>query len=300
MRRTFAYLPFPGKIRSSFCGSLSAVLALTLGATALKAQDATPNPPLLQGESRSAAVVPAFVPVAAASDSNPLPQPAGPAVEEAANALPEAPMPQIGNPQPVNPGARGQAPIAAVREKYIPAGWQAQRLNVAGKIRMGATDLYSFENFGAIVLSAGYEQIFNSEPNYGKGAGAFGQRVGAAAVREASQGVFTDMVFGSLLREDTRYYQEGPGRNPVHRTLYAITRPFVTRTDGGAETINGALLLGYAAAAAITPAYYPAENRNFHDTLSTYGGSIGGAALGFFVSEFSTDVLQALHLKHAP
>jgi hypothetical protein len=32
--------------------------------------------------------------------------------------------------------------------------------------------------------------------------------------------------------------------------------------------------------------------------MQTYGGSIGGGALGFFVSEFLDDTLQALHLEH--
>jgi hypothetical protein len=79
--------------------------------------------------------------------------------------------------------------------------------------------------------------------------------------------------------------------------LYAITRPLITKTDSGKDTINGALLLGYASAAALSYTYYPSVNQNFRDTASTFGGSIGGAALGFVVSEFSSDVLQSLHLK---
>ncbi len=212
--------------------------------------------------------------------------------------LPEAPLPQTTD-KPVGITSQGQ-PVAPAHAKYIPAGWRAQPLGVRGKIAVGTTDLYSFEDLAAVFLSAGYEQVLNSEPNYGTDKGAFGERLGAAAIREASQGLFTDMVFSPLLHEDPRYYQEGPQYNPVHRTLYAITRPLITRRDNGRQTVNGALLLGYAASAALTPAFYPESNRNFHDTLATYGGSIGGAALGFFVSEFSTDVLTALHLKHNP
>jgi hypothetical protein len=166
-------------------------------------------------------------------------------------------------------------------------------------VLVGLGDLYSVENFAAIILSAGYEHVLNSEPNYGTDKGAFGERLGAAAIRETTQGVFSDMVFAPLFHEDNRYYQMGPAKNPVKRTLYAVTRPFITKTDAGNSTVNGSLLAGYAAAAALTPAYYPQINRNFHDTASTFGSSIGGAALGFFVNEFSSDVLIALHLKHA-
>ncbi len=220
--------------------------------------------------------------------------------EAPSSSLPEAPEPQLKqlNAPPSSP--KEAAHVAPLKAKYIPAGWTAQPLGVRGKILVGATDLYSFSNFGATILSAGYAHVTDGQPNYGVNSTAFGKRVGAAAVRETAEGVFTDIVFAPLLHEDPRYYQKGPEFNPVKRTIYAITRPLVTRTDGGRSTVNGSLLLGYAASAALTPAYYPQSNRNFHDVASTYGGSIGGAALGFFVEEFADDVLEAVHLKRKP
>ncbi len=214
--------------------------------------------------------------------------------------LPEAPAPQLAlKPEP----KRGSDPAAHIARKdtmTIPSDWHAQRLTARDKVKAGAEDLYSFDNFAALFISAGYEQLLNGAPNYGTDKGAFGERLGAAAIRETSQSVFTEMVFAPLLHEDDRYYVKGPHFGVVNRTLYAITRPLVTRRDDGRSTVNGALLLGYAASAALTPAYYPQINRNFHDAASVYGGSIGGAALGFFVSEFSQDALRALHLSKAP
>ena len=217
---------------------------------------------------------------------------------DGAATLPDAPSAQLKPLKPVQPTQPGIPPLAPLKAKTIPAGWRAQPLTAKDKVLVGAHDLYSIENFGAMFLAAGYEQAFNSQPNYGTDRGAFGERLGAAAIRETSQGIFTDMVFSPLLHEDPRYYQEGDQYSVVHRTLYAITRPLITRKDNGGHTINGSLLLGYAASAALTPSFYPPLNRNFHDTVSTYGGSIGGAALGFFVSEFSGDVFEALHLRH--
>ena len=211
----------------------------------------------------------------------------------------DLPRPQFGDPKPA-PGSTPAHEIAPKYAKFVPAGWTSQRLTAHEKVVMGAEDLYSFSNFAAMFLSAGYSHVVNSEPNYGSNKTAFGQRLGAAAVRETSQGIFTDMVFGNVLHEDTRYYAEGPSFSPVHRTLYAITRPFITRTDSGGKTVNGALLLGYAASAALTPAFYPQVNRNFRDTASTYGTSIGGAALGFFIDEISNDVFYKLHLRRTP
>jgi hypothetical protein len=146
-------------------------------------------------------------------------------------------------------------------------------------------------------LSAGYSHLTNGQPNYGTDKGAFGQRLGAAAIRETSQGVFTDMVFSPLLHQDLRYYVRGPQHGILNRSLYAVSRVFIARRDTTSTTVNSALFLGYAATAAIEPLYYPQSNRNFHDVASSFGGSIGGAALGNIFSEFQYDLLTAIHMK---
>ena len=185
--------------------------------------------------------------------------------------------------------------------KYIPPGYTTQPLTAHQKVLLGLRDLYNPLNFLGMLASAGYEQIEDNPPNYSGDTGeAFGKRLGAAAIRESTQGLFTDSIFNPLFHEDPRYYIEGPQHNFFHRTVYAVTRPLITRTDGGRETINAALLVGYAASSGLSYAYYPALNQNFHDTAATFGGGIGGAALGFFVSEFTGDVLHLLHLGKQP
>jgi hypothetical protein len=185
--------------------------------------------------------------------------------------------------------------------KYIPADAAAPQIHGREKLILGARDLYSAGNFLDIAFSAGWEHLTNSEPNYGTNSKAFAQRVGAAAIRETTEGILTDGVFSVMLHEDPRYFVLGPRFGLVHRTVYAITRPLVTRdSTNGHKTVNGGLLLGYAASAALTVAYYPQSNRNFHDVASTFGGSIGGAALGFAIDEFYDQALEAVHLKKKP
>ncbi len=218
-------------------------------------------------------------------------------------ALPEAPS-AIVQDRPADaamPPARAtHGPMVPRLTKYVPSGMSAPPMTQREKFYMGLRDLYSPLDLLAVLASSGYEQVLNSQPNYGTDRGAFGQRVGAAVIREATQGFFTDSVFSPLLRQDLRYYIEGSNYSVGHRVLYAATRPLIGRTDSGRSTINSALLLGYAASAALTYAYYPQINRNAHDTAATFGGSIGGAALGFGVSEFSDQLLQAIHMKKKP
>jgi hypothetical protein len=260
---------------------LFAALAFVTAASSI-AQIATPAAavaPIVAAASPAAfaqiaASTPLQLPIASSGD-----QPSSSST--AAADLPDAPQP---------------SQVASIYTKYIPAGWGAQPLTAHDKVVIGLRDLYSPMNFAAMFITAGYEQVLNGQPNYGTDRGAFGERLGAAAIRETTQGIFTDAIFAPLLREDPRYYVEGPQYGFIHRTLYAITRPLVTRTDSGRSSINGALLFGYASSSALSYAYYPPINRNFNDTAATFGGSIGGAALGFFVSEFASDVMHKLHL----
>jgi hypothetical protein len=190
-------------------------------------------------------------------------------------------------------------PIAPIDMEHIPAGWEAQPLTVRDKMVLGERSVVSPFSMIGYMVTAGYEQAKNGQPNYGTDAGAFGQRLGATVLRDSTENVFTDMVFAPLLHQDPRYYVQGPQHNFFHRVVYAMTRPIFTRTDSGGETINGAQLLGDASASALSYTYYPKINQNFHDTAATFGGSLLGSALGDLVSEFSGQLLEALHLKNS-
>ena len=188
--------------------------------------------------------------------------------------------------------------VAPIHAKYILAGVTAQPLGARDKIVIGLKDSYSVMNFGGMIAAAGYEQLRNSEPNYGTDRGAFGERLGAAGIRDTAEGVLTDAVYAPLLHEDPRYYVEGSQYGFFHRVGYALMRPLITRTDSGRRTINGAELLGYASASAISDTFYPPINRNARDTAAAFGGSIGGSALGFVLSEFTASFWH--YLPFAP
>ncbi len=186
--------------------------------------------------------------------------------------------------------------VAPIHRKYIMPDMRAQTLTARDKVIIGLQGTYSLQNFSGIIVAAGYEQLRNGQPNYGTDSGAFGERLGAAAIRGTSQGVFTDSVFAPLLHEDPRYYVQGKQYSFFHRALYAATRPVITRTDSGRRTINAAQLLGYAASTALNNAYYPSSNRNVKDNLEAYAGSIAGSALSSLLVEFTADFWHALHI----
>jgi hypothetical protein len=147
------------------------------------------------------------------------------------------------------------------------------------------------------LATAGWEQLTNGRPNYGTDSAAFGQRLGAAAIRGTSNCLFSHSVFAPIFHEDPRYYVMGSGHPFLKRLVYAGTRVLITRTDSGHSTPNYALFAGNAASSALTVTYYPAKNTTFSGVAETFGGSLGGSALGFVVDEFIVDALVDLHLK---
>ncbi len=196
-------------------------------------------------------------------------------------------------PNPLHPSHRTPSPTDIVVRAGDVAPRQTPRDKLVGSLRDSVSP-YSL--FGELI-SGSYAQLRNGTPNYGDDASAFPQRFGAAVARGTSQKLFNEGALAAILREDPRYYQLGKGHSILKRVAYAGTRPLITRTDSGKSTPNFALLGGYLGAAALTKVYYPPLNQGFDQTLQTYGGSIGGAALGSVVTEFLSDALEFVHLQ---
>jgi hypothetical protein len=186
-------------------------------------------------------------------------------------------------------------PEASRTQKFIEAGQTAPSLTSGDMVLLGVKDSFSLISIAGWFTSAGYDQWLNGSPNYGTDRGAFGERLGAAAICNSSEDLLTESVMSPLLREDPRYYRMGPGHNFFVRLVYAGTRPIVTRTTSGHTTPNLALVLGNAEGSALTNAYYPEVNRGTEQTMETLGLSIGGSAIGDVIGEFYGDVLRAFH-----
>ena len=193
---------------------------------------------------------------------------------------------------------------AAKYDTVILPDEKAVKLTVHDKLVYGLKDSFSPFSIIGWGLSAGYEQVTDGSPNYGvigntKTGKSFAQRLGAAAARDTSETVFAESILAPVFHEDPRYYAQ-TNRGFIYRVVYAGTRPLITRTDGGRTTINFSNLGGNLAGSALTQAYYPPINRGFDEVLKTFGGSIGGSALGDLASEFLPGLLEAVHFKKRP
>jgi len=106
----------------------------------------------------------------------------------------------------------------------------------------------------------------------------------------------TTSIFPSLLHQDPRYYQLGEGRI-THRTYYAVSRIFVTRTDSQHEQFNFSEIGGNAAAAGLSNIYHPAEDRSFANTMSVWGTDIMWDTVANVAKEFWPDIRRKITHK---
>lgn len=94
----------------------------------------------------------------------------------------------------------------------------------------------------------------------------------------------------------------------MHRTGYAISRAFVTRSDSGHSVFNASEIFGSAVASAIStysyhphPGYHPGQDgpyiesdRTLKNTASVWGSQVGYDTITFVIKEFWPDVRRKL------
>jgi len=141
---------------------------------------------------------------------------------------------------------------------------------------------------------AGLSQAQNSEAGYGQGAEGYAKRFGAYFADGTIENYVTSAILPSLLRQDPRYFQSGKG-SFTHRTGYAMSRIFVTRSDSGHQQFNFSEIVGSALSAGIsTYTYHPHEDRTLPNTLSVWGTQVGTDTLTLVVREFWPDIRRKI------
>jgi hypothetical protein len=140
---------------------------------------------------------------------------------------------------------------------------QVPPLTAGEKFKLTARGTFDPAEFVWYAALAGIAQAKGSEPEYGQGAEGYGKRFGE---------------------------QFGDG-TIKHRTLYSITRVFVTRSDSGTSQVNFSEILGSGGSAAIsTYTYHPNDDRNFESVATTWGAQIGYDMISNVLKEFWPDV----------
>lgn len=163
-------------------------------------------------------------------------------------------------------------------------------------VTRGAFDYVQIPWYGFL---AGVSQAENSEPGFGQGAEGYAKRFGAYFADGTIENYLTGAILPSLLHQDPRFYEEANG-GFMHRTEYAVSRIFVTRTDSRKEQFNYSEIAGSAMSAFIsTYSYHPQGDRTVPNTLSVWGTQVGYDTITTVVKEFWPDLRRMVSKKKA-
>ncbi len=175
----------------------------------------------------------------------------------------------------------------------IAPGEIADPMTVHDKVVGGLIDSVSLFSATGWIAAAGWEQLWNGSPNYGTDSGAFGQRLGAATLRGISEGVFSNSLFAPTLsrRPALLHHGRGPSLLQAARLRRHSRNHHPHRQRPYRHPTSRSSPATPQAPPSPSPTI-PAKNTTFSEVAQTFGGSIGGSALGFVVDEFIVDALD--------
>jgi hypothetical protein len=147
------------------------------------------------------------------------------------------------------------------------------------KFKLMLDDSFDYSSFIYVGILAGTGQASNSYPEFHQGAAGYGRYYWHSFADTLDGNLMTEAIVPTLTHEDPRYYTLGRG-GFVHRTGYAVSRLFITRTDSGGTSFNVAEIVGNGAASGIANLYYPRQERTWTKTGQRWVAqvSLDGAA----------------------
>lgn len=178
--------------------------------------------------------------------------------------------------------------------RYIDPGERVPRLSRRDKLNFWLHEEAEPWASAPAFIAAGFGQLTLGDPKFGSDSGAFGERLGAAFIRQASMRFFTNSLIPYSNGEDPRYFRKAAG-GYGSRALWAVEQVGLTRRDSGERAFNFSNIAGHLAASALTPLYYPRGSRSTDTVLLTWGTSIAGSAGNNLFLEFWPDVENLWH-----
>jgi hypothetical protein len=173
------------------------------------------------------------------------------------------------------------------------------RLSAKTKFKLSAKTMSDPITVSFIGMIALMGQARNSDPTYGQGLQGYAKRYGTFYADTGIGTLMTTSVFPTLLHQDPRYFQLGTG-STWHRTMYSVSRIFVTRADSGEVQFNYSEIVGNAVAAGISNTYHPQSQRTLGNTLSIWGTDIMLNTVCNVAKEFWPDIRRKIHKqKHS-
>jgi len=163
------------------------------------------------------------------------------------------------------------------------------RISARDKLTIAVKDSFDPYAFPVAGLFAGLSQAENQYPEWGRGADGYAKRYFGALADQTVSNMMTEAAFPIALHQDPRYFRLGRG-GVLHRSGYALSRIFVTRTDDGWAQFNYSEFGGNAVMAGAGMLYYPREDANIGNVAVRFGSQIVFDMIANIGKEFWPDV----------
>lgn len=215
--------------------------------------------------------------------------------------LPDAPSAMPDNESSESPfEVPPRSPTASPAKKFhriVQPSEFGEALHDGDKLKLAVMSRLTASDVASTAFSAGWSQMRDSAPHFGTDSGAFGERLGALALKQTTQSIFSYGIYASLFHDDPRYYVMGRQKNVPLRALYSASRLVIAQKDDGTAAINWPKLAGIASTTALTNAYYPARDRGFANGASAFGVSLFTSVLNNEIHEFFGDGLRMVRRR---
>lgn len=248
----------------------------------------------------------------AQSTSSQQQQSSTPSIQEVTPQTPGKPVEASGTGQPAPKGTSNDRLFYALpnflsleNTGKLPPLTAKQKFAVVAR---GSFDYIEYPWYG--FLSA-INQANDAEPAYGQGWGAYGKRYVTSFADGTIENFITSAILPSILHQDPRFYHSEAG-GFFHKTGYAVSRIFLTRSDAGGTQFNYSEVVGSALSATIStysyhprstvlssprgPRYIPSD-RTLANTASVWGSQVGYDTITIVVKEFWPDIHRKLSHK---
>src|SRR5262249_30762179 len=149
-------------------------------------------------------------------------------------------------------------------------------------------------------LFAGLSQVKWAENNvYGQGMKGYAHRYVISYLDQVTGNFFPEAIAPALFHKDPRYFRKAAG-SIKSRTLYAVSRIFVSKSDSGRTSFNSPEIIGNAMAAITDMSFHPHE-RKLGDVVTKWGFTyVTSDMIGQALKEVWPDIKRKRFQKHRP
>ena len=171
---------------------------------------------------------------------------------------PDAPEPKL---------ERVKAMVKKEVEKAIdqscPPLQQWRPLTAGQKFQLFLKRTTSPRTFAGAAIDATADKWQNDNMEYARGFAGYSQHYAVELAAGESDAFFSTFLIPIVLKQDPRYFRN-PNLPFLKRTLYALSRVVITRTDSGHQTFNASYVVGSAASQALSDIYIPGHAQGLH------------------------------------